>query len=70
MNIEEVRSKTDSELDYELGEMRKELFELRFRGSSESVGKPHRIRELKRAVSRVTTVLYERSKGVRGQEPR
>jgi len=70
MKIEEVRSKTDSELDYELGTMRKEMFDLRLRSSSETANNTKRIRNLRRAISRVTTVLHERNKGIRGQEPR
>ena len=31
MKIEEVRSKTDSELEYEIGQMSQQLFELRFK---------------------------------------
>ena len=70
MKIEEVRSKTDSELDYELANMRKELFDLRFKTGSESIQNTKRIRTLRRAIARATTVLRERAKGVRGQEPR
>ena len=70
MKIEEVRSKTDGELDYELDTMRKEMFDLRFRQSAETASNTKRIRTLRRGISRVTTVLHERAKGIRGQEPR
>jgi len=70
VKIEEVRSKTDTELDYELESMRKELFDLRFRSATESATNPARIRVLRRAIARVTTVLHERSAGIRGQERR
>lgn len=70
MKIEEVRSKTDSELDYDLAGLRKEMFDLRFRQSAETANNTKRIRTLRRAITRVTTVLHERKKGIRGQEPR
>jgi large subunit ribosomal protein L29 len=70
MKIEEVRSKTDTELDYELGAMRKEMFDLGFRQSTESTSNTKRIRTLRRTITRLTTVLHERAKGIRGQEPR
>lgn len=70
MKIEEVRSKTDAELQYELESMQKELFDLRFRSAGETNASPSRIREVRRAISRVTTVLHERTKGIRGQETR
>ena len=62
MKIEEVRSKNDVELNFELKNMQKELFDLRFRASTESTTNPARIRTLKRACTRVITVLYERKR--------
>lgn len=70
MKIEEVRSKTDSELSYEVENMKKELFDLRFRSASETANNPARIRVLRRAIARINTVVHERTKGVRGQEKR
>ena len=68
MKVEEVRSKTDAELDFELENMKKELFDLRFRRATETVANPSRINELRRSIARVRTVLHERAKGIRGQE--
>ena len=70
MKIEEVRSKTDSELEFELGNMQKELFDMRFRGATESSQNPARIPQLRRSIARVKTVLNERTNAIRGQEPR
>ncbi len=70
MKIEEARSKTDSELDYELEQMKKELFDLRFRGATETTQNPARISQLRHSVARLKTVLHERALGIRGQEPR
>ncbi len=68
MKIEEIRSKTDSELDFESTNMKKELFDLRFRSATETAANPSRIRVLRRTLARIKTVLHERSTGVRGQE--
>jgi large subunit ribosomal protein L29 len=70
VKIEEVRSKTDSELSYEVENMKKEMFDLRFRSASETANNPARIRVLRRAIARINTVVHERSTGVRGQENR
>jgi len=70
MNIEEVRSKTDAELDYEMEQAKKELFDLRLRASADNIASPSRIRELRRAIARIHTIKHERATGVRGQEPR
>ena len=70
MNIEEVRSKTNAEVEFELENMKKELFDLRFRRATETVANPARIKELRRGIARANTVLHERATGVRGQEER
>lgn len=70
MNIEEVRSKTDSELRFDLGNLKKELFDLRFRTSTENMTDPSRVRVVRRSVARINTVLHERTTSVRGQESR
>ena len=68
MNIEEVRSKTDAELDFEMDRMQKELFETRFRADADTSKNPAAQRQLRRSIARVKTVLHERKSGIRGQE--
>ncbi len=70
MKIEEVRSKTDSELEFDLEQMKKEMFDLRFRSATENSQNPSRINVLRRSIARVNTVLHERVEGIRGQESR
>jgi large subunit ribosomal protein L29 len=62
VKIEEVKTKTDSELTYELDKMKKELFELRFKSRTAGNSSPARIRVLKRTIARVHTVRHERAK--------
>ena len=62
MKIEEVRSKNDEELQFELEKMEKELFDLRFRSATETAASPARIRTLRRAIARVITILHERKR--------
>jgi len=70
MKISEVRSKEDKELRFELGNLRKEMFNLRFQSTTEPLANPKRIEAIRRAVARILTVLAEREKGIRGQSPR
>ena len=70
MKIEEVRSKTDDELRYELGQLKKELFDLRFRTATETTNNPSKIGNIRREIARLTTVLNERNQRIRGQEPK
>ena len=70
MNIEEARSKTDAELQFDLKNVKKELFDVRFQAATETSANPAQIRVMRRSVARITTVLHERKNAVRGQEPR
>ena len=70
MKIDEIRGKTQSELEYELTNLQRELFDLRFKSATEASANPSRIREARRAIARVKTVLHERTHKIRGQEPR
>ena len=70
MKTSEVRTKTDAELRFDLDALKKELFDLRFRSSTEQSANPSRIREARRLAARIRTVLHERSHAIRGQEPR
>jgi len=64
MNPKELRSKEDKELNYDLKIIRKELFELRFQSASENLSNPARIKQIKRDVARILTILKEREKGI------
>jgi large subunit ribosomal protein L29 len=66
MKIEEIRGKTGDELEIELQKMRREVFDLRFKSSTQALTSPARIRQLRRLVARMETVLSERRLGLRG----
>ena len=68
MKIEEVRSKTDSELEFDLNAIKKELHDVRFKSVTSGLQDTSKINTLRRSVARITTVLHERATGIRGQE--
>ena len=70
MKIDEIRGKSDNELDFERKKVARELFDLRFKAATETSANPARINEARRDVARIYTVLHERRKRIRGQEPR
>ena len=70
MKTVEIRGKTDSELEYELKQLEKELFDRRFRSATEASADPSRIRQLRRTIARIHTIRLERANKIRGQEPR
>jgi large subunit ribosomal protein L29 len=70
MNAREVRSKEDKELKYDLKNLTKELFDLRFQSASENLSNPARIRQIKKDIARIHTIMNERAMGIRGASPK
>lgn len=60
MNIKEVRDLSSEELLKTLDECKVELFDLRFQRATGSIENPMRIRELRKSIARIKTVLKER----------
>lgn len=65
MKIEEIKSKTETELAFELDKMKKELFELRFKARTAGTESPARIRVLRRGIARVLTIQGERNRSAK-----
>ena len=62
MNIKEIRDLSETELLKTLDESRKELFDLKFEKATGTVENPMRIRELRKTIARILTVLKENEK--------
>ena len=60
MNVKEIRDKSNEELLKTLEEFKSELFNLRFERATGSIENPMRIRELRKSIARILTVLKER----------
>ena len=63
MKIEELRKLTTEELQTKIKESKEELFNLRFQQATGSLEKPVRLRELRRQVARMKTIIRERELG-------
>ncbi|MGJ8529331.1 50S ribosomal protein L29 [Maritalea sp.] len=61
MNANDVRTKTADELNQELLNLKKEQFNLRFQGATQQLENTARIRQVRRDVARVKTILREKS---------
>ena len=66
MKARDVRAKENKELRYDLKNMTKELFDLRFQSASENISNSARIGQVKKDIARIRTILCEREKGIRG----
>ena len=61
MKAQELREMTVEELTKKLGELKEELFNLRFQLAVNQLDKPHKITEVKHDIARVMTVLREKN---------
>ena len=59
MELKKMREMTEVELNTELGKMKKELFNLRFQHVTGQLENPVQMRELKRDIARVKTIIRE-----------
>ena len=60
MNIKEIREMSSEDLKKSLDDCKVELFDLRFQRATGSIDNPMRIRELRKSIARILTVLKER----------
>ncbi|MGC2873677.1 50S ribosomal protein L29 [Ihubacter sp. mB4P-1] len=60
MELKKMREMTDIELNAELEKMKKELFNLRFQHVTGQLENPVKMREVKRNIARVKTIIREK----------
>jgi large subunit ribosomal protein L29 len=64
MKASEIRDKSQVELEQELTELKSELFKLRFQLATNQLDNPMRLKEVKKSIARVKTVIRERELGI------
>ncbi len=60
MSNQDIRELTSEEIQTKIEEYKEELFNLRFSQATGNLEKPSRIRELRKLVARMKTILRER----------
>ncbi|MCF0109060.1 MAG: 50S ribosomal protein L29 [Erysipelotrichaceae bacterium] len=65
MNVKEIRDMSNAELNAEITSLKEELFNLRFQQATGQLENPARMRECKKTIARIKTVLTERELGLR-----
>ena len=60
MELKKMRNMTEVELNAELSKMKKELFNLRFQHVTGQLDNPVKMRELKKDIARVKTIIREK----------
>ncbi len=64
----DLRVKTDDELSTQLSELKREAFNLRFQSATGQLEKPARIREVRRDIARIKTLIGERAAAAKTAE--
>ncbi len=60
--VEELKNKSVEELNQELVAAKKELFNLRFQNATNQLDNTARIREVRKNIARIQTVITEKSR--------
>jgi large subunit ribosomal protein L29 len=68
MKAEEGRAKTVDQLKEQLLQLRKEQFNLRFQKASGQLENTGRVKEVRRDIARIKTLLTEKNKNLPGKE--
>ena len=60
MKINKIREMSSPELEKELGELKTELFKLKFSLATNGLENPMRIKEVRKDIAKINTILTER----------
>jgi large subunit ribosomal protein L29 len=59
---DDIKVATDDQLASQLGELKREQFNLRFQSATNQLEKPSRVREVRRTIARIKTLQSARSR--------
>lgn len=68
MKVNEIKKLSNEEIQAKIVESKKELLNLRIKNATGSLDKPSKIKELRKDVARMLTVLKERELSAGGNE--
>jgi large subunit ribosomal protein L29 len=60
MKASEIREKNMLELNKELGELKSELFKLRFQLATNQLENPMKLKDVKKSIAKVKTIIREK----------
>ena len=59
--FDDFKARTDDELSSQLGELKREQFNLRFQAATNQLEKPSRVREVRRTIAQIKTLQTARN---------
>jgi len=60
LKINKIKEMSSQDLEKELGELKKELFKLRFNLATNGLDNPMKIKEVRRDIAKIKTILRQR----------
>ena len=60
--IDDLKQNTDDQLQQQLGELKREQFNLRFKAATNQLEKPSRVKEVRRTIARIQTLQHQRAR--------
>jgi large subunit ribosomal protein L29 len=64
---DELKTRTDDQLSEQLGNLKREQFNLRFQAATNQIEKPSRVREVRRSIAKIRTLQNERARAAKAQ---
>jgi large subunit ribosomal protein L29 len=65
--IDDLKTRTDDQLNEQLGELKREQFNLRFQAATNQLEKPARIRDVRRTIAQIKTLQSERARSAQAK---
>jgi large subunit ribosomal protein L29 len=65
--IDDLKTRSDDQLREELGQLKREAFNLRFQAATNQLEKPSRTREVRRDIARIKTLQNERTRSAQAK---
>jgi large subunit ribosomal protein L29 len=60
--IDDLKTRTDDQLQQQLAELKREQFNLRFQAATNQLEKPSRVREVRRTIAQIKTLQAQRER--------
>ena len=60
--IDDLKQKSDDQLKQQLGDLKREQFNLRFQSATNQLEKPSRVKVVRRTIARIKTIQTQRAR--------
>ena len=65
--ITDLKTRSDDQLTEQMGELKREQFNLRFQAATNQLEKPSRVREVRRTIAQIKTLQNERARAAQAK---